>query len=307
VADVVLHPPSNDFCHRHLLERFGSVAISTKTDEPEPPDSHEKWAILTSTVKSALKLVLLPGMDGTGELFSEFVAALDGRFDTETVRYPTERRLSYFELEGFVRAACPISGPFMLVAESFSTPLAITYAASNPANLEGLVLCAGFATSPVRRWRRFLGLLLSPLMFRVPMPELAAAFWLVGPDAPPSLLASIRTVISTVRPKVLAARFRAVLGCNVRAELSQVAVPVLYIQAKQDRLVSASCLEELRRIKPQMAVAALEGPHLLLQREPRRAAEAIVSFVRSQNPSRLASRRLAENPGDGTECNASQK
>jgi pimeloyl-[acyl-carrier protein] methyl ester esterase len=285
VAEVVLHPPSDDFRNLRVLGRFGGVAISTKTEQPNPPDSHGRWAILSSTVKTALKLVLLPGMDGTGELFSEFVAALDGRFETEMVRYPTERRLSYSELEGFVRAACPISGPFMLVAESFSTPLAITYAASNPTNLEGLVLCAGFATSPVRSWRRFLALLLSPLMFRVPMPKLAAEFWLVGPDAPPSLLASVRTVISTVQPKVLAARFRAVLGCNVRAELGQIAVPVLYIQGKQDRLVSASCLEELRRIKPQMAVAALEGPHLLLQREPHRAAETVVRFVRHWNPS----------------------
>ncbi len=76
-----------------------------------------------STQTQRLKLVLLPGMDGTGELFAEFVAALAGEFETETVRYPTERCLSYAELENFVRAACPISGPFLLLAESFSTPL----------------------------------------------------------------------------------------------------------------------------------------------------------------------------------------
>ena len=97
-----------------------------------------------------LKLVLLPGMDGTGELFSGFIAALPGTFEVVTVRYPTERYLPYSELENFVRAACPIFGPFMLVAESFSTPLAIQYAATSPANLAGIVLCTGFATSPVR-------------------------------------------------------------------------------------------------------------------------------------------------------------
>ena len=208
-------------------------------------------------------------MDGTGELFSEFVAALAGQFETETVRYPTERCLSFSELEVFVRTACSTTGPFVLLAESFSTPLAIQYAASNPVNLDGLVLCAGFATSPVQGWRRWLGWLLAPLVFRVPLPNLAAKLWLVGPDAPPSLLATVRAAVSSVQPKVLAARLRAVLGCDVRAELGRVAVPVLYLQAKEDRLVSAACLEELRRIKPQMAVAALEGPHLLLQREPR--------------------------------------
>lgn len=232
-----------------------------------------------STQTQRLKLVLLPGMDGTGELFSEFAAALGGEFEIAMVRYPTEQCFSYAELEDFVRAACPISGPFVLLAESFSTPLAIQYAASNPVNLEGLVLCAGFATSPVRGWRRLLAWLLSPLVFRVPLPNLAAEFWLVGPDAPPSLLAAVRSAVSSVQPKVLAARLRTVLGCDVRAELGRVAVPILYIQAQQDRLVSASCLEELRRIKPQVAVTVLEGPHLLLQREPCRAAEVVAAFA----------------------------
>ena len=143
----------------------------------------------------------------------------------------------------------------------------------------GLVLCAGFATSPVRGWRQLLGKLLAPLLFRIPLPNLAAKLWLVGPDASPSLLAAVRSAVSSVQSKVLAARLRAVLGCDVRAELGQVVVPVLYIQASQDRLVRASCLEELRRIKPQIAVAVLDGPHLLLQREPRRAAEVVAGFA----------------------------
>jgi pimeloyl-ACP methyl ester carboxylesterase len=88
-------------------------------------------------------------------LFSEFAAALSGEFEITTVRYPAEQCLSYSDLAGFVRAACPISGPFVLLAESYSTPLAIKYAASNPDNLQGLVFCAGFAKSPIRGWRRF--------------------------------------------------------------------------------------------------------------------------------------------------------
>jgi pimeloyl-ACP methyl ester carboxylesterase len=239
-----------------------------------------------STQTERLKLVLLPGMDGTGELFSEFAAALPGGFGLATARYPTEQCLSYCELEGFVRAACPTSGPFVLLAESYSTPLAIKYAASNPDNLVGLVLCAGFATSPVRGWRRLLGWLLAPLMFRIPLPSLAAKLWLIGPEAPSSLLRSVRSAVSSVKPMVLTARLQGVLGCEARPEMGQVTVPVLYLQAKQDRLVSPSCLDELRQIKPQMAVAALEGPHLLLQREPHKAAEAVVQFVRSLCPSK---------------------
>jgi hypothetical protein len=37
--------------------------------------------------------------------------------------------------------------------------------------------------------------------------------------------------------------------------------------------------EELRRMNPAMEVAVIDGPHLLLQREPEKAAELVVEFV----------------------------
>jgi len=234
-----------------------------------------------STQTKRTELILLPGMDGTGELFLEFAAALPADLRATTVQYPTDRCLSNSELENFVRAACPATGSFVLLAESYSTPLAIKFAASNPRNLEGLVLVAGFATSPVRGWCRVLGTLLVPLMSHIRIPLFAARLWLVGLNAPPPLLKAVRSAVSSVRPEVLAERLRAVLACEVRAEMGQVAVPVLYLQAKQDRLISVSCVEELRKIKPQMTVVTLKGPHLLLQREPYKAAEMVARFVRS--------------------------
>lgn len=222
---------------------------------------------------SVPKLILLPGMDGTGELFSEFIAALPETFEVATVRYPTGQHLPYLELENLVRAACPASGPFMLLAESFSTPLALKYAAENPTHLQGVVLCAGFASSPLRGWRRYLALFVAPLVFHLRMPGLAAKYWLVGRDAPPPLLKALWVAISAVQPKVLAARLREVLACDVLEEARRVAVPILYIRAKQDRLIGASCLEKLIRIAPQMVLTTIEGPHLLLQREPQQSAE----------------------------------
>ncbi len=166
-----------------------------------------------STKTQRVKLVLLPGMDGTGDLFSKFAAALAGEFEIATVRYPTEESLSYSELEDFVRVACPTSGPFVLLAESYSTPLAIKYAASNPENLEGVVLCAGFATSPMRGWRRFLGWLLAPVMFRIPLPDLVVKLWLAGPEASSPLIRSVRSAVSSVRPKAGCPTHRAL--CDV--------------------------------------------------------------------------------------------
>jgi pimeloyl-[acyl-carrier protein] methyl ester esterase len=219
-------------------------------------------------------------MDGTGQLFHDFIGFLPKTLQTVTVRYPTEQCLSYDNLDGFVRAACPVSSPFILFAESFSTPLAIKYAATNPANLIGVILCAGFATSPVRTWRRFFGSVFAPFVIGFPLSERSVKFWLVGQDAPSSLLTEVKSAIRSVHPKVLTSRLRAVLACDTRLELAQIVAPILYIQASQDRLVSASCLEEIHRIMPQITAAILDGPHLLVQRKPQRVAEVVAEFAR---------------------------
>ncbi len=227
-----------------------------------------------------LKLVLLPGMDGTGKMFAGFTDALSGNFETVTIEYPAERHVTYRELEELVRGACPASQPHVILAESFSTPLAIKVAATNPPALKGLILCAGFASSPVRGWRRLLALCVAPILFRSPLPDFAAKVWLLGPNAPPSFLLAVREAISSVQARVLTARLSEVLSCDTRAELGRVAVPILYLQANHDRLVSGACLKEIIQIKPQVTVHSIEGPHLLLQSEPHKSATIIAEFVK---------------------------
>jgi pimeloyl-ACP methyl ester carboxylesterase len=125
-------------------------------------------------------------------------------------------------------------------------------------------------------------------MFRRKLPGFAAKFWLTGLDAPPSLLLAVNRVIASVQPKVLAARLRAVLICNAMEALSHTKVPILCIQAKQDRLVKMSCLEEMLRANQHINVITVDGPHLILQRSPLKSAEAIVQFIRSEIDGDLA-------------------
>jgi pimeloyl-ACP methyl ester carboxylesterase len=227
-----------------------------------------------------LTLYLLPGMDGTGDLFSDFIAALPPNSKTVLVRYPTDHFLSYSQLQNLVREKSPNS-PFVLLAESFSTPLALNYASTNPLNLRALILCAGFASSPLQTWRRHLASSLAPLVFRIPLQTFAVKRWLLGPDAPPSLVSALRRAVSQVNPGVLSARLRAILNRDARGALSKVTVPILYLRSNQDALIPAQCLEELRQLKPQMQVARIDGPHLLLQRQPVASANAVLAFTRT--------------------------
>jgi pimeloyl-[acyl-carrier protein] methyl ester esterase len=225
-----------------------------------------------------MNLVLLPGLDGTGTLFADLVAAIPDDIDVDVVRYPTNLSC-YSAISDIVRSRMPRREPFVLLAESFSTPLAIQYAATNPANLKALIVCAGFAASPVAGVRRIAYSALAPALAGIALPKFAARLLLVGLDAPDALVAAVQSAISSVPSKTVAARIRAVLACDVRVELNQIAVAVLYLRATQDRLVQASCLEEIQRIRPQTTAVAVYGPHLIVQREPAQTAAIIMRFI----------------------------
>lgn len=229
------------------------------------------------------KLVLLPGMDGSVELLRGFVAALPEGMDAETLWYPRDRWMDHRELAGTLRGALSVAEPFVLVAESFGVPLAILIAALDPPNLQGLVFCAGFATSPVRGWKRGVVWDLAPLLSRVAMPQFVARFLMVGDEAPRALVQSLTDAVSWVTPKVLSGRVRQSLTVNVLAELAQVKLPILYLQPMHDRVVAAACVEEMRMVNAGRMVT-IEGPHLLMQAEPALCAEAVVRFVRDLPP-----------------------
>jgi pimeloyl-[acyl-carrier protein] methyl ester esterase len=228
---------------------------------------------------SIRKLVLLPGMDGTGELFDGFVKALPKEIQTITVRFLPDAVQSNDELLQLVQSAIPRSESFVLLAESFSTPLSIQYAAKSPPNLRGLILCAGFALSPLRGWRRWVGRSLTPFLFRGAVPAFAIRAFLVGSRAPSQLITAVREAISLVQPRVLRDRLRLVANCDVRKELARISVPILYLCAENDRLIPARCGAEIQRINSRTTVKLIAGPHLILQREPQECADEIARFV----------------------------
>jgi pimeloyl-ACP methyl ester carboxylesterase len=218
-------------------------------------------------------------MDGTGELFAPFMSALPPAFKAIPIEFPRDKELTYPELADLVYSLLPGPEPFVLVAESFSSPIAVQVAARKSPNLQALILCAGFASSPIRGWRRRLLPLFGWPLRRVHPPSFFLRRWLVGQGAPDSLVKAVRNAVTSVRPEVLQARFKLTSTCDARAELAQVGVPILYLQADGDRVVPPRCLEEILRINPEIITATIEGPHLLLQTRPRQAVEVIVKFI----------------------------
>jgi hypothetical protein len=219
-------------------------------------------------------------MDGTGNLFADFIEALPSDIEATVLRYPTDRIQSFAQLLRFLESSLPTSAPFVLVAESFSAPLAIQWAATGKTNLKGLAICAGFATSPLRGWLKRLCLLLSPICFLIQPPDIVIRDYLVGSVASKSLVAAVKAAIGSVSHGVLVHRLRLTLACDSRLALSKVRAPILFIQPTQDKLINFACLEEMRDIRPEAAVELIPGPHLLLQARARESAKVIGKYVR---------------------------
>jgi len=225
-----------------------------------------------------VKLLLLPGMDGTGDLFADLIAALPSWIMPCIVSYPRDKRLNYDQLMAGVRSALPSDGPFVILAESFSTPLAVKIAAECPKWLRALVLCAGFVSPPRRDFLSSITSVLAPLIFEFRMPESVCRRFLVGRTAPQELVENVISTVSRVSPRVLAHRFRSVLSCNSKDELPRVSVPLLYVAGTEDRLVGKNSFEEIKDVKPTALFAGVQAPHLILQSNPRESA-VIVEFL----------------------------
>ncbi|MBT9553298.1 MAG: alpha/beta hydrolase [Hydrogenophaga sp.] len=227
-------------------------------------------------------LVLLPGLDGSGDFFDHLCHHLPPQWRTHVMPYPGDQPLSYSELARFVVAALPHDGPFVLVAESFSGPVAIQVAATRPAGLIGVVLRATFARNPRPFLRPFLGLTRVAPVRATPMGLLSRC--LLGAEADAAWAERIRQAMGKCSVAVLRARAREVLLVDVRSLLADIRVPVLYLQATKDWVVPAAALIEMQRVLPGIQVARIDGPHFLLQARPVPCLEQIMEFVGRGSP-----------------------
>jgi len=74
----------------------------------------------------------MPGLDGTGALFENFATAAPDAMAPVVASYPPDEAMSYEQLAPIATAMLPTGGRCILVAESFSGPLALRVAAGAP-------------------------------------------------------------------------------------------------------------------------------------------------------------------------------
>jgi pimeloyl-ACP methyl ester carboxylesterase len=194
------------------------------------------------------------------------------------VNYPPDEPLGYEELLPRILAALPTDRPFVLLGESFSGPLAVMAAATRPVGLVGVILCATFVRNPLWLRPAWLRHFARPLVFRGATKIGVVTAPLRG--CSPELTRLYAQARASVTPGVMAHRVRAVLRVDVRRELAECTVPILYLHGDRDRLVRGHNFAEISRVQPAVRCARIAGaPHMVLQLHPAAAAAAICDFI----------------------------
>src|SRR3989442_15079698 len=112
-------------------------------------------------------------------------------------------------------------------------------------------------------------------------PRTVLEYLLLGQNAPPDLLQKLHHALHRVSPDVLSGRVQEVLDCDARDDLRRTTIPLLYLEATHDKLLSSSCKNEFSQLRPDTVLRSVPAPHLLLQREPQKAASIIMAFISS--------------------------
>lgn len=222
----------------------------------------------------------LPGLHGTSELFSRLLEHLPNGITAELLELPAEGPQDYDFLTSFLNdwLDAQLPGKRILIAESFSGPLALRLASQRRDEIVGAILAASFCHSPVSAE---LALLPIRPLFMIKPPKRALRHFLIGDDASLEDVQLLRQVIKNTPPSTLAKRVHTVLELDEEDNpLFKDELPMLFLQAQEDNLIPWEAQQKLEAFYPHADVHWIESPHLILQTHPEECAEQIVDFAK---------------------------
>lgn len=219
-----------------------------------------------------MRLLLLPGLNGSSQLFAPLLPWLQG-LQPVPLELPQHGPQ---DSDSLVSALLPRLGasPFVLLGESFSGHLAYRLALRQPPGLRGVIFAAAFLCRPhpLLALNRYL-----PLPRRLLSHDRLLQLFCVGRNASPALLELLREEIRQLPAALLRARLNSLARLQEPAQ--PLGLPALHLWPQQDRLVSHHAAASLNRHCSNLRQIALEGPHFVLQSRAQACAQAISEFV----------------------------
>jgi len=230
---------------------------------------------------SGQTIIFLPGIDGTGISFEPFGKILPQDVKVQVINYPTDRLLSFEETVQCARDQIhPDQEGAIVLAESFSGPVAIALVGSGQLKAKCLILCSTFARPPKPLLLKVLGYLRLESLIQLPIPRFVFKHMVEGGEEAADLFLGLWERVKVLVPaKVLVHRLNMIRQMDVRGFLPKLAVPCCYIQATGDRSIPASALFDFIDLVPDLKVIRIRGPHFILQAQPQASLTAIQNFV----------------------------
>lgn len=223
-------------------------------------------------------LVLLPGFDGTGWLFSPLHKKLSDSVNTIVLSYPNDKPMTYSELCHSLKDELPDT-PFVLLGESFGGPLAMLLSQRAGKNLKGIILCATFVKNPQVLLTKLVRPFLKPKHLRKETPSWYIKTILTSGLSDTTLIHNIQTATRALTPEVYFARLKEIAGVDVTDVLENCELPILYLRPSKDRLVYESSMRLIKKIGKNVTIQSFDAPHMLLQTKPEQTAQSIKRFL----------------------------
>jgi pimeloyl-ACP methyl ester carboxylesterase len=227
-----------------------------------------------------MKVIILPGMDGTGKLLEPLGQCLQELGLPNTIlSYPAGQSQSYATIiKEIVEPALPEKEDFVILAESFAGPMALTLAQRQIPHLKGLVLVVTFAAPPDSMLLALSGLLPMKSIMSIPVPCWMAHKIMLGGRMPRGDPDVFCQVIKEVQAEVMA--YRAEQIRKLRLASTPISLPCLYIRALDDNLLPANAVDGVKALVPNLEIHEIPGPHLVLDTNPERCAKIAAGFLR---------------------------
>lgn len=222
-----------------------------------------------------MKIVLLSGMDGTGELFYNLLPLLTD-FQTHVIPLPQTGDQDYDTLSSYVISRLP-DDDFIIIAESFSGPIAAQLTQKNIDALKGVVFVATFLSTPSRYFLPFARWLPMHVITCIPFHHIIIRYFLLGQNASHNLVTLFLDTVTKQPPALIKERIKTIQKMKVKDFTTD--LPAIYLRAQSDKLVSHSKGNEFNYRFKNLQIEELCAPHFLLQAEPEKSAAFIRKFI----------------------------
>lgn len=208
------------------------------------------------------RLVLVPGIDGTGLLFYRQIPALSRHFDVTTTQHRDEAQSMDDLVDDLDRTiAATANSKVTLMGESFGGALTLSYALAHPERVDRIVILNSFAHfgSQARLWLGYHLLRATPWgMMRI-VRQLNARR-MHSPQTEREEIRRFHDLMRAATREGYLSRMRILRDYDVRDRLPSLQVPALFLAADRDTLVpSVDQARLMTELAPSATMRILEG------------------------------------------------